>query len=70
MKAIIECDLPVPHRDMLPVSPEEQIICFADKFFSKTHLEREKTVDKALRSLAPYGEEGVNRFKGWCERFL
>ena len=43
---IIAQNLPVPHRDMLPVSMEEQVICFADKFYSKTHLEREKTVEK------------------------
>lgn len=39
---IVAQNLPVPHRDMLPVSMEEQVICFADKFYSKTHLEREK----------------------------
>ena len=38
---IVAQNLPVPHRDMLPVSMEEQVICFADKFYSKTHLERE-----------------------------
>lgn len=25
---------PVPHREMLPITLEEQLICFADKFFS------------------------------------
>ena len=29
-------NLPLPNRDMIPVSIEEQIICYADKFFSKT----------------------------------
>ncbi|KAA5400559.1 HDIG domain-containing protein, partial [Phocaeicola dorei] len=33
---IEERNLPVPHRDMRPVSLAEQLICFADKFFSKT----------------------------------
>ena len=47
---IVAQNLPVPHRDMLPVSMEEQVICFADKFYSKTHLEREKTVEKARKS--------------------
>jgi uncharacterized protein len=28
--------LPLPKRDMLPTSIEEIIICYADKFFSKT----------------------------------
>ena len=44
LQSIIEQDLPIPHRDMVPVSMEEQVICFADKFFSKTHLDREKSV--------------------------
>jgi uncharacterized protein len=55
---------------MVPVSLEEQVICFADKFFSKTHLDREKSVEKALKSISKYGEEGVVRFNEWCERFL
>ena len=41
LKSILECELPVPHREMLPVSLEEQVICFADKFFSKTRLDEE-----------------------------
>ena len=59
LQSIIEQDLPIPHRDMVPVSMEEQVICFADKFFSKTHLDREKSVEKALKSISRYGEDGV-----------
>ena len=44
LEGIIAQDLPVPHREMVPVSLEEQVICFADKFYSKTHLEKEKSV--------------------------
>lgn len=35
LKDIMDQKLPVPHREMLPVSMEEQVICFADKFFRK-----------------------------------
>ena len=70
LASILQRDLPVPHRDMLPVSLEEQVICFADKFFSKTHLDREKSIEKALKSIAKHGEEGVGRFNHWCESFL
>ena len=70
LEGIISQNLPVPHRDMVPVSLEEQVVCFADKFFSKTHLDREKSVEKALKSISKYGEDGVVRFKDWCERFL
>ena len=67
---IIAQNLPVPHRDMLPVSMEEQVICFADKFYSKTHLEREKTVEKARKSISNFGYVGLERFDHWCEQFL
>ena len=70
LDSIIRQNLPVPHRDMLPVTIEEQVVCFADKFFSKTHLDREKSVEKALKSISKYGEEGVVRFNEWCERFF
>lgn len=62
--------LPIPKRDMRPVSMEEQVVCFADKFFSKTKLDKEKSVEKALKSIARYGDEGVERFNRWCELFL
>lgn len=70
LKEIIEQKLPIPHREMVPVSLEEQVICFADKFFSKTHLDREKSVEAALKSISRYGEEGVVRFNRWCRLFL
>lgn len=70
LNGILEQNLPVPHREMVPVSLEEQVICFADKFFSKTRLDSEKSVEKALKSISKYGEEGVLRFNDWCERFL
>ena len=70
LDGIIAQNLPVPHRDMLPVSMEEQVICFADKFYSKTHLEREKTVEKARKSISNFGNVGLERFDHWCEQFL
>ena len=69
LKQIEEQKLPVPHRELVPVSIEEQIICYADKFFSKTNLENEKSVERALASLEKFGEEGVNRFKEWIAKF-
>lgn len=69
LKQIEEQNLPVPHRELLPVSMEEQVICYADKFFSKTRLEREKTVEQAMKSLAKFGEEGLSRFRHWVEMF-
>lgn len=70
LKQILEQDLPVPHREMCPVSMEEQVICFADKFYSKNHLDREKSVEKAFKSVERHGGDGALRFRLWCDLFL
>lgn len=64
-------NLPLPQRDMRPVTLEEQIICYADKFFSKNGdgAPREKSVAEILESLRPYGLDKVERFRGWTEVF-
>ena len=64
--------LPLPKRDMLPVSIEEQIICFADKFFSKNRdsLKKEKSVEDIKQYLKPYGLEKVKRFQSWVDMFM
>ena len=67
---ILAKDLPLPHRDLAPVSLEEQIICFADKFYSKSQLNTEFSVEEVRRKLAKYGLEGIVRFNRWCEMFL
>ncbi len=69
MDDILAQDLPLPLQDYLPETLEEQVICYADKFYSKSHLEREKTVEQALRSLAKFGDAGVERFKRWSALF-
>ncbi|HEY9551500.1 MAG TPA: HD domain-containing protein [Prevotella sp.] len=61
--------LPLPHRDFSPETIEEQLICYADKFFSKTHLDREKTMEQAEKSLGKFGAEGVLRFRKWAQLF-
>ena len=68
-KDIVSQDLPLPHQDFLPETIAEQVICYADKFYSKSHLEREKTVEQAARSLAKFGSEGVERFRKWAQMF-
>ena len=62
---IVSQNLPLPHQSLLPETLEEQVICYADKFFSKTRLDREKTVEQAERSLAKFGTEGLLRFQKW-----
>ena len=66
---IIAQNLPLPHQDFLSETMEEKVICYADKFFSKTHLDQEKTIEKAEKSLMKFGEEGVKRFQQWERMF-
>lgn len=70
LSEIIEQNLPLPHREMMPVSIEEQVICFADCFFSKTHLGEERSVEKVRSKLNKFGKRSVNQFDHWCNIFL
>jgi uncharacterized protein len=70
LEEIVARSLPLPRRDMLPVSAEEQLICFADKFFSKTHPGREKDLEKIKSGLSRYGADTLRRFEHWCGLFL
>lgn len=66
---IIRQRLPLPHEDFLPETLEEQLICYADTFYSKTRLDHEKTIAEAERSIARFGEEGLRRFREWEKEF-
>ncbi|MFZ5569358.1 MAG: HD domain-containing protein [Thermodesulfobacteriota bacterium] len=63
--------LPLPARDMLPVSLEEKIVCFADKFYSKDSASggEEKTLAQVIASLLPFGQDKADRFQEWAEFF-
>ena len=62
-------NLPLPRQDFTPESIEEQIVCYADKFYSKTRLDEEKTPEQAMRSLVKFGLQGVGVFQAWMQRF-
>ena len=66
---IVRRRLPLPHRDMRPISLEEQIICYADLFFSKTHLDVEKPIDIVRQRVAAFGDESLNTFERWVSIF-
>jgi uncharacterized protein len=70
-REILSRRLPLPARDMLPVTLEEEIICYADKFFSKNGRgpAREKTPAEIAAEIAPYGAEALARFMAWHARF-
>ncbi len=58
-KEIEEKDLPLPKRDMVPLTIEEKIICYADKFYSKSsnNLLLPKPLERIKKSIRKYGDE-------------
>jgi uncharacterized protein len=58
-------NLPVPNRNMLPVSLEEKLICYADKFFSKklNSLRTEKSLEEVRKSMRKYGPDKLRAFE-------
>ena len=61
--------LPLPWQDLFPETLEEKAICYADKFYSKSDLNRVKTSEQAYQSLRKFGEEGARRFMEWDKMF-
>jgi uncharacterized protein len=64
-------NLPLPVRDMRPVTIEETLICYADKFYSKTNggSPSAKTIPEVARHLQKYGRRQVATFIRWAARF-
>lgn len=61
--------LPLPLADYEPETLEEQMVCYADKFYSKSRPNRVLTVEQAVQSLEKFGHEGVEKFLEWSKKF-
>ena len=62
---------PLPLRDFIPVTLEEQIICFADKFYSKTkHLEQARTLEQVVESMRKISDESAKKVEYWASVFM
>ncbi|MDE6638347.1 MAG: HDIG domain-containing protein, partial [Muribaculaceae bacterium] len=62
-KEIAETGLPLPHMDLLPETLEEKLICYADKFYSKSGDAREeKSLDRVRKSMSKFGPDSLARF--------
>jgi len=75
---IVNRSLPLPHLDLLPETLEEQLVCYSDKFYSKSSkgnenpmqvLKTEKSLDRIIQGLERFGGEGVEKFLRWHELF-
>jgi len=63
--------LPLPEREMRPITLEEEIICFADKFFPVTpeRMLTMQTLAEARAMVAPFGSRSARTFDRWAMMF-
>lgn len=61
--------LPIPERDWLPETPEEILVCLADKFFSKSGDRKEKSLARIRHSMEKFEPEALARFEAMCAEF-
>lgn len=60
---IIKNNILLPHKDFLPVTQLEKLICYSDKFFSKSKdLAYEKSPNEIISELEKFGKDSVKRF--------
>jgi uncharacterized protein len=62
---IINSGFPLPHRDMIPLTIEEKLVCYADKFYSKSdkHLIVLRSQEKIIKKIGKYGGDKVQHFE-------
>ena len=60
---VLREDLPIPVQDYLPISLAERIICYADKFYSKSHLGEEVALSKIRHNMWKYGHDAILRWE-------
>ena len=66
---IIQQKLPLPEQDFLPETPEEKLVCLADKFYSKSGNMQEKSLERIQKSMLKFGPAPCQRFQELCIMF-
>lgn len=66
---IVEQQLPLPPGEYLPVTVMERLICYADKFYSKSGSMERKPLEAVRRSMLRHGPETLNRFDALHKEF-
>ncbi|MCM1332666.1 MAG: HDIG domain-containing protein [Bacteroides sp.] len=59
---IIAQDIDLPLEDYCPVSMLEKLVCYADKFYSKSGTMEKKPFTRVRNSIARYGGDSLDRF--------
>jgi uncharacterized protein len=70
-KDVIRQNLPLPRKDMIPKTIEEEIVCFADKFFTKKPgLEKkEYNVNDIRKEARQYGKDKLDKVNELKKKF-
>ncbi|WP_290067598.1 HDIG domain-containing metalloprotein [Muribaculum intestinale] len=66
---IVQQQLPLPECDYMPESILEKLVCYADKFYSKSGAMEKRTVAKARAALARHGGDSLMRFDAMHRMF-
>lgn len=66
---ISEMELPLPPGDYTPRTPLERLICYADKFYSKTKLGQKKTLEAVRASMLRHSPDTLSRFEALHKEF-
>lgn len=66
---IKEMNLPLPLRDYSPETKLERLICYADKFYSKTRLDSIKPIESVRKSMLKHSPSTLERFEKLHDEF-
>ncbi|MCM1520550.1 MAG: HDIG domain-containing protein [Lachnoclostridium sp.] len=66
---ILSRSLPLPPGDYMPESELERLVCYADKFYSKSGTMERKPREKVRASLARISEDAAERFDALEKEF-
>lgn len=64
---VVREQIPIPIRDYCPISLEEKIICYADKFYSKGHIGETTPISKIRQQIWKYGHDAIVRWDSLVE---
>lgn len=67
---IVKYSLPLPSGDYMPETLLEKLICYADKFYSKSGDMKEKSLDRVRLSMSRHSPETLARFEELHKLFV
>lgn len=66
---IVSMKLPLPEGDYMPETLLERLVCYADKFYSKTRLDGAKSLGSVRRSMERHSTATLARFERLHDEF-